>query len=453
LAVDNTDNLTLTVSPLGDNVLTVGNGNSVRLSADGSHGNNTLTAGDGAGDVLSASLSSGSNTLKAGNGIGDQLIANFSSGNNALTAGNGDGDVLSVQFTTGSNTLIAGSGNNDVLDARNSIGNNILIAGNGNGDSLFAGAGNDTLQGGSGDDTLIAGFGNDMLEGNGGNNVYNFANASSVGTYTINNFHTDAGRSVIQLGAGITASQIVATRTGNDLVLTAASDPITVQNYFLGSNFQLSAIQFADGSAISIAEISPLCFLAGTRVRTPLGEMQVEKLKRGDLILTAQGRAVPVRWIGRQTVSTIFADSLRVMPIRIKTGALGCHVPSRDLLLSPDHAVLVGDMLIQAGALVNGVSVVREANASPAFTYYHVELDDHSLILAENTPAETFVDNVERLAFDNWDEYEALYPGGRSIVEMPYPRAKAHRQVPQAVRTMLAARAALICDTAGHIAA
>jgi hypothetical protein len=110
-------------------------------------------------------------------------------------------------------------------------------------------------------------------------------------------------------------------------------------------------------------------------------------------------------------------------------------------------------MLIQAGALVNGMSIVRETNAPEAFTYYHVELDDHSLILAENTPAETFIDNVDRLAFDNWAEYEALCPDGKSIEEMPYPRAKAHRQVPQAVRAMLAARGALIGNTAEHIAA
>jgi hypothetical protein len=128
-------------------------------------------------------------------------------------------------------------------------------------------------------------------------------------------------------------------------------------------------------------------------------------------------------------------------------------VPSRDLLLSPDHAILVGDVLIQAGALVNGISILRETDVPPIFTYYHIELDDHSLILAENTAAETFIDNVDRLAFDNWQEHEAFYPDGKPIVEMPYPRAKSHRQVPRAVREHLAERAAFLMNETQAVAA
>ena len=99
-------------------------------------------------------------------------------------------------------------------------------------------------------------------------------------------------------------------------------------------------------------------------------------------------------------------------------------------------------MLIQAGALVNGTSVVRETDVPETFSYYHVELDDHSLILAEGVASETFIDNADRMAFDNWGEHLALYPGGRDIEEMPLPRAQSHRQVPEAIRRTLAARAA-----------
>jgi Hint domain len=195
------------------------------------------------------------------------------------------------------------------------------------------------------------------------------------------------------------------------------------------------------------------CFMPGTMIRTPNGEVVVETLKRGDLVLTTKGQVAPVSWVGRQTVSTRFTDPLRVLPIRIKAGALAENVPARDLLLSPDHAVLVDGAMIQAGALVNGTSIVREAKVPKIFIYYHVELDDHSLILAENTPAETFVDNVDRLAFDNWAEHQALYPDGKQIEELPYPRAKAHRQVPVEMRVRLAERAQAIGAAADVAAA
>jgi hypothetical protein len=198
---------------------------------------------------------------------------------------------------------------------------------------------------------------------------------------------------------------------------------------------------------------STVCFMPGTQVLTPAGEVSVETLRKGDLVTTTDGRHVPVSWLGRQTVSRIFADPMRVLPIRIKAGALAENVPSRDLLISADHAILIDAMLVQAGALVNGTSIVRETDVPTTYTLYHVEVDDHSLILADNVPSETFVDNVDRLAFDNWDEHVALYPEGKSIVEMAYPRAQSHRQVPRAVRERLAARAAALFGEASESAA
>ena len=109
--------------------------------------------------------------------------------------------------------------------------------------------------------------------------------------------------------------------------------------------------------------------------------------------------------------------------------------------VSPDHALFVDGVLIHAGAMINGVSILRETHVPAMFTYHHVELDDHSLLFADGAPAETFIDNVDRMRFDNYAEYEALYPEDRAIVEMTLPRAKAHRQVPPAIRDRLYQRA------------
>jgi hypothetical protein len=225
---------------------------------------------------------------------------------------------------------------------------------------------------------------------------------------------------------------------------------IIIENTTTGKYFLLTDQQYTgkiagkNGDVTVTSYQDTICFMAGTMIRTPDGEVAIETLKRGDLVLTNDGRSIPVDWLGVQTVSLRFADKMRVLPIRIRAGAIAENIPSRDLLVSTDHALLVEGALIQAGALVNGTSIVREANVPTTFTYYHVEVEDHSLILAENTPAETFVDNVDRLAFDNWAEHEALYPNGKHVEELPYPRAKSHRQVPVSTRVMLGARAQAI---------
>ena len=185
--------------------------------------------------------------------------------------------------------------------------------------------------------------------------------------------------------------------------------------------------------------ITLLCFYPGTSIATPSSHVAVENLRAGDMVMTANG-ALPVRWIGMSHVSRRFADPLRVLPIRIKAGALGEGLPVRDLLLSPDHALFLDGILIQAGAMVNGTSIVREQNVPETFTYYHVELASHELLFAEGVPSESFVDNVDRMHFSNWAEHEAL--GDMApIQEMPYPRAKSHRQMPQAVWQFLLQRA------------
>ena len=241
-------------------------------------------------------------------------------------------------------------------------------------------------------------------------------------------------------------SDVIATETGTVVnggwtVSFPGNEPIGAGNYSV-----LATVSDVAGNSVAQTRNfnSTACFMPGTQIQCPQGDMSVETLEIGDLVLTADGKVATVRWIGRQTVSLLFADKLRTLPIRIRAGALAENVPSRDFLLSPDHAVLVDDVLVQAGALVNGKSIVRETDVPQVFTYYHVELDGHSLILAENVPAETFIDNVDRMAFDNWQEHEGLYPEGKSLVELQYPRAKAHRQVPSSIRAKLEQRARTI---------
>jgi hypothetical protein len=241
--------------------------------------------------------------------------------------------------------------------------------------------------------------------------------------------------------------------TTSTTTTVAESNSIAMTPYLGYAPTVISTASDGSGGIDVFTSDEPPCFLSGTRILTVSGNEPIEKLKIGDVVGTWRGQFVPIRWIGYRTVTSRFGDPMRIWPIRIKAGSLDEGAPSRDLVLSPDHAILINDILIQAGALVNGTSIIRETNVPETFTYYHIELDEHVLILAEGTPAETFVDNVDRIRFDNWSDYAALYPNGKSIEEMRYPRAKSHRQVPQAVRSILAARAIFFNDNVERVAA
>ena len=283
-------------------------------------------------------------------------------------------------------------------------------------------------------------------------------------SFTLNNAGTVVGDQLS--GSGINYNTSNGTTSGYEIFIPEASSSGTGPTYsdlhldwnsatnpvfFLGQetnttsgNAQYSALMHGGNaltltsSGTEVSTVTILCFYAGVCLATPSGERPVESLQPGDLVLTRNG-PMKVLWLGQSHVSTRFADPLRTLPIRITAGALGAGLPKRDLLLSPDHAICLNNILVQASALVNGTSILREANVPECFTYYHVELSSHELLLAEGLEAESFVDNAARRSFHNWDERSApMAP----IAEMDMPRVKSARQLPAALRQQLAAEAA-----------
>lgn len=239
----------------------------------------------------------------------------------------------------------------------------------------------------------------------------------------------------------------------NDISLTATEvSPGTftvsltqAQLAFLGGDFSISA-QAADAFG-NVSDPSPpvdiglvICFCTGTRIATPQGDVPVEDLAPGDSVCLADGRISTVRWVGRQTVVASLVHPVQGLPIRITAGAFGENLPKRDLLVSPGHAFAFGDVLVQAGALVNGSTIRHETPVPRVFTYWHVELDEHALLLAEGVPAESFLDSAEPTAFDNVAD---RLPNG-PIPALDMPRARSHRQVPAWIRALVAERAAAL---------
>jgi len=216
-------------------------------------------------------------------------------------------------------------------------------------------------------------------------------------------------------------------------------------NFYLISND--GSFQHNDNLNGIVATDVVICFLAGTMIMCPGGERAVETLAVGDLVLTADGRAVPVKWIGRQTVVTLFGPPEGRRPVCVAADALADGVPSRDLRLTADHALLIDDVLVHAGALVNGWTIRRIPleEVGGCFMVFHIETENHEVIVAEGTPAETFIDNTTRRRFDNFSEYEAAYGTESGMIEeLPLPRAMSARQVPPSVRTRIVRRAAAL---------
>jgi hypothetical protein len=181
------------------------------------------------------------------------------------------------------------------------------------------------------------------------------------------------------------------------------------------------------------------CFAQGTAITTPGGTCAVEHLAIGDLVVTARGVAVSVRWVGRQTVMPRFAGTSFGL-VRIAAGALGGGLPHDDLTVTADHALLIEDLLINAGAMVNGTSIQRiSASVLPAAVIvYHIETEAHDVIFANGAACETFIDYAGRRSFDNYAEYLALYGAERIHPEMDRPRITSARMLPVALRERLA---------------
>ena len=170
---------------------------------------------------------------------------------------------------------------------------------------------------------------------------------------------------------------------------TAGTHPISI----VGANTGV------DQGPIDITELVA-CFAEGTRILTGRGEVAVDALRVGATVPTLSGATRTVRWIGHRRIDCRrHPRPAEVWPVRVSAHAFGVRRPRRDLLLSPDHAVLTSGVLIPIRYLVNGASVAQEK--VDTVTYWHVELDRHDVLLAEGLAAESYLDTGNRSAFAN----------------------------------------------------
>jgi len=200
------------------------------------------------------------------------------------------------------------------------------------------------------------------------------------------------------------------------------------------------------GTLVTMDSSAP-CFVTGTHIATDNGEVVVELLTTGDRVRLFDGRNVPIVWIGHRRIDCRrHPKPDQVWPVRVAMDAFGPGKPHRDLLLSPDHALFVDDVLIPVKFLINGTSVTQVEQTE--VMYHHVELAIHDVLIAEGLAAESYLDTGDRLNFGNGGGAVVLHPNFAKHVWEGRGCAKlvvVGRELESARRT-LDERAPLVCS-------
>ena len=164
-----------------------------------------------------------------------------------------------------------------------------------------------------------------------------------------------------------------------------------------------------------------LCFLSGTNILTPGGEVRIDDLRIGDFVSTVTGESQPIKWIGRMRRKNEHGWLSDALPVRIVRSAFADGTPHRDLYISQSHAVYLGGMLISAVSLVNGSTIALVRPESDVLDYFQIELESHNALFAEGAPCESFLVAPGRHeAFDNYQEYVDLFGPVTNTFMLPF---------------------------------
>jgi len=219
---------------------------------------------------------------------------------------------------------------------------------------------------------------------------------------------------------GYANGEIASLNSATDvLTITDGNDQLSLQ---LAGNYNGISFEITDNSyweAPMVTAVPVPCFAKGTEILTTRGEIKVEDLTTNDFLFARiSSKPHRVRWVGyRHTNILAHPQPASVRPVRILKGALGEHLPARDLTLSPHHAIYIdkdGGYLVPVRHLLNGASIYQES--PDEITYYHIELADesgdplHDVIYAHGLPVESFLDTGNRGAFENGDGAVMLHP-------------------------------------------
>jgi len=253
----------------------------------------------------------------------------------------------------------------------------------------------DFIDGGAGDDILIGGAGADVLLGGDGQDTFELGAGGLGGDMIGDKIDGGAGgvdHDVLDLRGTVTpGGSLEVTLTGADSNGNGHDGYVT---YYDDKGDEVGRTEFEE-----IEEIVP-CFTPGTTIATPKGERRVEDLRVGDKVITRDNGIQEIRWLGAKELNwQQLNTNSHLKPIMIKAGALGNGLPERDMLVSPNHRVLVAndkteiyfeerEVLAAAKHLVGTIGIQNVDTLGT--TYIHFMFDHHEVVLSNGAWTESF---------------------------------------------------------------
>ncbi|MGI9389151.1 MAG: Hint domain-containing protein [Boseongicola sp.] len=220
---------------------------------------------------------------------------------------------------------------------------------------------------------------------------------SKVVDVTANDINNTGGSVVITHinDQPVVAGQTVVLTTGQSITLNVDGTLSMVGNSVSEDVAFTYEIESSTGeSAVGFILIDTVpCFVAGTMIRTDRGDVPVDRLRIGDLVLTIDDGLQPIRWIGRRTLPAEGS----MAPVRILRGTFGNH---QTLTVSPLHRILVrnvhaellfgsSEVLIAARDLIDGRNVSQIEGGF--VQYFHLLFDRHQVVWSEGLETESFL--------------------------------------------------------------
>lgn len=302
------------------------------------------------------------------------------------------------------------------------------------------GAGNDTITGGAGNDTLIAGAGNDMLNVGAGDAAFGgdgddrfFIDAALSGTDSL----TITGGEGGEIGLG-------------DILDLSGLNPADVNITFSDPANQSGTLtylnSFGQSVTVTFSEIERIiCFCPDTLIDTQDGPCAVQDLTIGTKVWTQDHGYQPLRWIAQRRIpQKVALQHPNLWPIRIKAGAMGQGLPTRDLMVSPQHRVLLRsrvaqrmfdcDEVLLAAKHLTAHAGIDQIRPEAGIEYWHFMFDNHELVASNGLLTESLFtgpEAVKAIPAEARDELFTLFPDLRHIEDCPAEHKAPVRPVPR----------------------